>query len=109
VLEDIIDPSRNVDQAFRLTTLGLKSGQIISGLLLREEGKVLVLADNQGKEVRVAVGDVEDRTLSQLSPMPANLVDQIPSADFNHLLAFLLAQQPARPAGQSQNAPPLGH
>jgi putative heme-binding domain-containing protein len=108
VLEDIIDPSRNVDQAFRLTTLGLKNGQIVSGLLLREEGKVLVLADNQGKEVRVAVADVDDRTLSQLSPMPANLVDQIPRADFNHLLAFLLAQQPPRPAGQSQNAPPLG-
>jgi putative heme-binding domain-containing protein len=108
VLEDIIDPSRNVDQAFRLTTLGLKNGQIVSGLLLREEGKVLVLADNQGKEVRVAVADVDDRTLSQLSPMPANLVDQIPSADFNHLLAFLLAQQPPRPAGQSQSAPPLG-
>jgi putative heme-binding domain-containing protein len=108
VLEDIIDPSRNVDQAFRLTTLGLKNGQIVSGLLLREEGKVLVLADNQGKEVRVAAADVDDRTLSQLSPMPANLVDQIPSADFNHLLAFLLAQQPPRPAGQSQNSPPLG-
>jgi putative heme-binding domain-containing protein len=93
LLEDVLDPSRNVDQAFRLTTLGLNSGQIVSGLLLREEGQVLVLADNQGKEVRVAKSDVEDRTLSQLSPMPANLVDQIPEADFNHLLAYLLAQQ----------------
>jgi putative heme-binding domain-containing protein len=107
VLEDIIDPSRNVDQAFRLTTLGLKNGQIVSGLLLREEGKVLVLADNQGKEVRVAIADVDDRTLSQLSPMPANLVDQIPSADFNHLLSFLLAQQPSRPAGQLPIVPTL--
>ena len=96
------------DQAFRLTTLGLKNGQIVSGLLLREEGQVLVLADNQGKEVRVATADVDDRTLSQLSPMPANLVDQIPAADFNHLLAYLLAQQPPRPTGQSQTPEPLG-
>jgi putative heme-binding domain-containing protein len=94
ILEDIVDPNRNVDQAFRLTTLELSSGQVVSGLLLREEGKVYVLADNQGKEVRVAKDAVAERTLSQLSPMPANLVDQIPEGDFYHLLAFLLAQQP---------------
>jgi putative heme-binding domain-containing protein len=96
LFEDIVDPSRNVDQAFRMTTLGLNNGQVISGLLLREEGEVYVMADNQGKEVRVPRANVEDRTLSQLSPMPANLVDQIPEADFYHLLAYLLAQQPAK-------------
>ena len=108
MLEDILDPSRNVDQAFRLTTLGLKNGQIVSGLLLREEGQVLVLADNQGKEVRVATADVDDRTLSQLSPMPANLVDQIPASDFNHLLAYLLAQRPPQSKESPPASPPLG-
>jgi putative heme-binding domain-containing protein len=109
LLEDVLDPSRNVDQAFRLTTLGLNSGQIVSGLLLREEGQVLVLADNQGKEVRVAKSDVEDRTLSQLSPMPANLVDQIPEADFNHLLAYLLAQQVPKTKDRPDASRQLGH
>jgi putative heme-binding domain-containing protein len=96
ILEDIVDPNRNVDQAFRSTTLGLTNGQVVSGLLLREEGQVYVLADSQGKEVRVPKSSVEERTLSQLSPMPANLVDQIPEADFFHLLSFLLAQQPTK-------------
>jgi putative heme-binding domain-containing protein len=94
LLEDIIDPNRNVDQAFRSTTLALKSGQIISGLVLREEGEVLVLADAQGKEVRVPRSMIEERTASPLSPMPANLVDQIPEADFYDLLAYLLSQRP---------------
>ena len=53
LLEDTLDPSRNVDQTFRLTTIALKDGQVLSGLLLREEGEVIVLADAQGKEVRV--------------------------------------------------------
>jgi putative heme-binding domain-containing protein len=96
LLEDILDPNRNVDQAFRTTTLNLTNGQVVSGLLLREEGKVFVLADNQGKEIRVAKDDVEERTLSQLSPMPANLADQIPEVDFYHLLAYLLAQRPPK-------------
>jgi putative heme-binding domain-containing protein len=94
LLEDILDPNRNVDQAFRVTSLNLKDGRVVSGLLLREEGETLVLADAQGKEVRVARGDVEDRAVSQLSPMPANWADQIPEPEFADLLAYLLAQRP---------------
>ncbi|MBI1917696.1 MAG: c-type cytochrome [Planctomycetes bacterium] len=95
LLEDTLDPNRNVDQAFRTTTLTLKKGQVVSGLLLREEGAVLVLADNQGKEVRVPKSSVEERSVSQLSPMPANFTDQVPEADFYHLLAYLLTQKPS--------------
>jgi putative heme-binding domain-containing protein len=96
LLEDILDPNRNVDQAFRQTSLGLKNGQVMAGLLLREEGQVLVLADAQGKEVRVPKDTVEERTVSQLSPMPANYADQIPEKDFYSLVAYLLAQAPRR-------------
>jgi putative heme-binding domain-containing protein len=94
LLEDTLDPNRNVDQAFRLTTLNLVKGQVVSGLLLKEEGEVLVLADAQGKEVRVPKKEVEERSVSPLSPMPANFADAIPEADFYHLLAYLLRQQP---------------
>jgi putative heme-binding domain-containing protein len=94
LLEDVLDPNRNVDQAFRVTSLSLKDGRVVAGLLLREEGAVLVLADNQGKDVRVPKADVEERTISQLSPMPANWADQIPEADFKDLLSYLLQQKP---------------
>jgi putative heme-binding domain-containing protein len=103
LLEDVLDPSRNVDQEFRLTTLTLSNGRIVSGLVLREEGQVVVLADSQGKEVRVPKKEVEERTISQLSPMPANFADQIPPADCYNLLAYLLAQQPPIPGSQSGN------
>jgi putative heme-binding domain-containing protein len=93
LLEDIIDPNRNVDQAFRASTIVTKKGQIVTGLVLREEGEVVVVADQQGKEVRLEKKEIEERTVSQLSPMPANLVDQIPESDFYHLLAFLLNQR----------------
>ena len=96
LLEDMLDPNRNVDQAFRSSTLALKNGQIVNGLVLREEGEVVVLADAQGKEVRIPKHTIEERTVSSLSPMPANLVDQIPETDFYHLLAYLLAQRPSQ-------------
>ncbi|HWG47814.1 MAG TPA: PVC-type heme-binding CxxCH protein [Gemmataceae bacterium] len=102
LLEDILDPNRNVDQAFRLTTLNLKKGQVVPGLLLKEEGAVLVLADAQGKEVRVPKDAVEERSTSQISPMPANLAEQIPEADLHNLLAYLLTLQskPDKPSGK---------
>jgi putative heme-binding domain-containing protein len=93
LLEDIFDPNRNVDQAFRATTLELQNGQLFTGLLLREEGKVLVLADKDGKDVRVPGEQVVSRAVAQLSPMPGNFTEQIAQEDFYHLLAYLLEQR----------------
>jgi len=102
LLEDILDPNRNIDQAFRVTMLELKNGRVVVGLLLKEEGAVLVLADSQGKEVRVSKDTIEERNTSQISVMPANLAEQIPEADFHNLLAYLLTLQskPDKPSGK---------
>ena len=54
LLEDILDPNRNVDAAFKSTVLVLTDGRVLTGLLRREEGATLVLADNQGKEFTIS-------------------------------------------------------
>jgi putative heme-binding domain-containing protein len=95
LLEDVLDPNRNIDQAFRTTSLTLKNGQIVAGLFLREDGAVWVLADQQGKEVRVPRDMVDQKQVIQLSPMPANF-GELPEAEFVHLMAYLLEQR-ARP------------
>jgi putative heme-binding domain-containing protein len=93
LLEDTLDPNRNVDPAFRTTTLNLKSGVTVNGLVLREEGEIVVLADNQGKEQRYEKTRIDTREISPLSPMPANWAEQIAEKDFNSLMAYLLAQR----------------
>jgi putative heme-binding domain-containing protein len=99
LMEDILDPNRNVDQSFRATNLALQNGRTVSGLLLREEGEVLIMADAQGKEIRVPKSSVEERSIAPLSPMPANLTDQIAEDDFYRLMAYLLSRrEPANPA-----------
>ncbi len=106
LLEDVLDPNRNVDQAFRVTTMALADGRTASGLLLRQDGEVLVLADAQGKEVRIPASTVEDRKLSQLSPMPANMADQVDEAAFADLMAYLLARRPADRAADRPTTSP---
>ncbi len=93
LLEDILDPNRNVDQAFRTTQIVTKAGQTINGLFLREEGNIVILADNLGKDLRIDKATIDERSISPLSPMPANFAETISAADFNHLLAYLLAQR----------------
>lgn len=93
--EDILDPSRNVDQAFRQTVLALKSGQVYTGLVTRNEGNLVVIVDQLGKEISVEKGNIEEQKVTNLSPMPANFAESIPEKDFADLLAFLLAQKVA--------------
>jgi hypothetical protein len=90
LLEDILDPARNVDEAFRLTTVMTTDGRAISGLKLRDDGGDLILADTLGKEIRVAAGDIDEVRVSRLSPMPANVAELIGEENVPHLLEFLL-------------------
>src|SRR5258706_3982089 len=83
LLEDILDPSRNVDRAFRTTLLVLNDGDVQSGLFRREEGEMLVLADATGKELSGAKKNVKERRESETSLMPDNFSDTIPREDFN--------------------------
>jgi putative heme-binding domain-containing protein len=90
LLEDILDPNRNVDEAFRTTTVTTADGRVVSGLKLRDEGADLVLADTTGQEVRIAAADIDETVISPLSPMPSNVVDQIGEENLPHLLRYLI-------------------
>jgi putative heme-binding domain-containing protein len=93
LLEDVLDPNRNVDRAFRTHVIVLKDGDVVSGLPRREEGELLILADSLGKEVSVKKSDIESRRESETSLMPSNFGDLIPPADFQKLMAFLLSKR----------------
>ncbi|MBI4585043.1 MAG: HEAT repeat domain-containing protein [Planctomycetes bacterium] len=97
LLEDLLDPNRNVDQAFRASIVVLKNGLAQTGLVQGEEGEVILLADAQGKPLQIPKKDIRARELSSLSPMPSNLLEIIPAAELPHLLAFLLAQRQMEP------------
>ncbi|MFO0799947.1 MAG: PVC-type heme-binding CxxCH protein [Gemmataceae bacterium] len=95
LLEDVLDPNRNIDAAFRARVLTLVDGTTKTGLQLRAEGQVLVFADNEGKEFRLAAKEIETNRETNLSPMPANVAELVPEAEFRHLMTYLLAQRVA--------------
>ena len=93
LLEDTLDPNRNVDAAFRARVLNLADGTTKTGLMLRVDGEVLVMADELGKEFRVPTKEIEKNRETMLSPMPANFGETIPEAEFFQLIGYLLDQK----------------
>jgi putative heme-binding domain-containing protein len=92
LLEDILDPSRNVDKAFRQSILGLADGRVVYGIIRREEGQSLVLADMSGIETTIATKEVSSRSESLASLMPDAFAQIIPPERLSDLVAFLLSQ-----------------
>jgi len=88
--EKIIDPNRNISEAFRNYTIKTKSGKVLSGIFRREEGEVLVFADISGKEFMVPKKDIVEQRMSRFTIMPDSFGETIPAKEFNLLLAYLL-------------------
>ena len=96
IAEDVLDPSRNVDAAFRLSVVKLESGQIYNGLKRREEGEQVVFADAKGEETSLSKKDIKSIRETQNSLMPDGFAEAISPEDFNRLMAFLLSKTVVR-------------
>jgi len=92
LLEDILDPNRNVDPAFRQTVIETADGRTIAGVNLRTEGELIVLNDAEGKEQSVLKKEIKTQTGSRLSLMPPTFEQTLSGKDLNDVVAYLLAQ-----------------
>ncbi|MBL6765734.1 MAG: c-type cytochrome [Verrucomicrobiae bacterium] len=91
VIEDILAPNLNVDVAFRIETIRLKNGDVITGLPRREQEGSLVLANSAGAEQSVPLADIDQRAGSSRSLMPDNFHEALTPGQLRDLVGFLLA------------------
>ncbi len=90
LIEDILDPQRNVDPAFHQTVLELHDGQSFVGANVRDRGDALTLTDAIGKDATIPLSSIKTRTTAKLSLMPAVFETLLPPAAFHDLVAWLL-------------------
>ena len=93
LLEDLLDPNRAVDPAFRLHFVKQKNGNLMTGLFRREQDGVQYFADAAGQEHPIPKGDIVEDQVSDFSLMPAGFGELIPEKDLHDLLAYLLARK----------------
>jgi len=90
LMEKILDPNRNISQAFQNYTIKLKDGGLKSGLYRRDEGEVKIFADLTGKEFSIARKDIAELKALKYTLMPDNFNSSISEKDFNRLINYLL-------------------
>lgn len=103
IVQSLLDPSAKIKEGFHTTTLVTTQGKIVSGLLVREGTDELVLRDPQNKEIVVLKQDVDERTVSPTSIMPADLTARLARDEFVDLIAFLSALGKEGPFKVPQN------
>ena len=89
LLEDIVTPDRNVDRAFRTTSLLLEDGRVLVGLVTDETDQEITLVESSGKPFKIHRSVIEVRKEAGRSLMPANLGQVLTATDFEDLLNYL--------------------
>ncbi len=90
LIEDILDPNRNVDPAFRQAIIETKDGRTFLGVNLRGSDTAQTFTEATGKDTTLARADIKSQTISPLSLMPPVFESALSEKDFADLLAYLL-------------------
>jgi putative heme-binding domain-containing protein len=89
LIEDVLWPDRNVDEAFRTSTWLLEDGEVISGLVRQRTVRVLVMADQEGRERGIPIESIVQEKLGQRSLMPGNYDELLGDQELADLLGYL--------------------
>jgi putative heme-binding domain-containing protein len=90
LLDHILSPSKFIDEKFRLVTVQTSDGKTFSGSLESEDDERVVLKPNPLAPETVEVGKamIKQRTISEVSPMPAGLLNSLKAEQILDMLAW---------------------
>jgi len=89
LLENILDPSAVVSADYRLTTLSLKDGRVLGGMVSARSGKGLTINTMTG-EVTVLEEDIVKQQVSPQSMMPEGLLQALTEEQVRDLIGYLM-------------------
>ncbi len=97
LLAHILDPSRAVDAAYATHTVAARDGRVVSGIVVEDSPRSLVLRDAAGRTTRLAPGEVEDRRREPKSLMPEGLLAGLTADQAADLLEYVAGLKTAVP------------
>lgn len=89
LIESLLEPSRQIVEGYRTTTLRLTDGTVQSGVIREPSAEKLSLFDASGRQHTIARAAIEDQQDSPLSLMPSNLYNTLSLTQFTDLIAYL--------------------
>jgi putative heme-binding domain-containing protein len=91
ILSNLVDPNAVIDDAFRLTTLDLEDGQILSGFMEQLGDRFMVFRTPQGS-IKLPMSQVESIQTSRLSMMPEGMLHALRDEQVRDLLLYLRSE-----------------
>ena len=88
VLRNLIDPSDEIDAAYRLTTVLTADGRLFSGFMVQQDDTWLVIR-TQDARIRLALKDVDELVTSNVSMMPEGMLRSFTDEQIRDLLVYL--------------------
>jgi putative heme-binding domain-containing protein len=85
----ILLPSKDISPRYRTTAVSLTDGKTYQGLVIYEATDSLILQTGPSVTVRVPAEKVESRRVSDVSLMPAGLLDKLSDTDIADLYVYL--------------------
>jgi putative heme-binding domain-containing protein len=92
VLHNLIDPNAEIDPAYRLTTVLTNDGRLLSGFMIQQDDRWLVMR-TQDARVRLPLKQVEELATSNVSMMPEGMLHSFTDAQVRDLLVYLASAQ----------------
>jgi len=87
--ESILLPSKTIAQGFVTNRFLLDNGKTLTGFVTNEAADEVTIRDNEGKEIKIPVAQIEERVKQEISVMPLGLANEISLTDFVSLIDYL--------------------
>ena len=99
ILREILDPSHKVDPKFALYNVLTLDGQVISGIVVKQDRDSVTIVSNPEKpEPRVVrTADIDEMVKTSSSLMPKGLLDRFSEDEIFELLAYIAAVRKTSP------------
>jgi putative heme-binding domain-containing protein len=99
ILRNLLEPSAKIDDKYRTHVFTLKSGKVVTGMILEETPERIKLIENplaRSEPVIVDRSDIEERATTPTSIMPKGLLDKLTREEILDLIAYIAARGDAR-------------
>ncbi|MFO0897539.1 MAG: PQQ-dependent sugar dehydrogenase [Pirellulales bacterium] len=106
ILDAILDPSAKIHPDYASTTVVLKSGRVLQGIVRPVSETEVEIATSATERVRTPRADIEEQSPCRVSLMPGGLHEVLSAGEMADVLAYLTALEPAPSSNRSEAVVP---
>lgn len=92
ILLNILDPSDDVPDSYKMVTLTLADGRVLVGAITEEDGSRVTL-NAVGQEQVISKDEIESRVVSDISMMPEGLLMTLKDSEVVNLIQYLRTEE----------------